>query len=49
MNFLDRLQDGLCENKTIIRKLMGDDFQNNISGSMSMKLVKHKGGQDGID
>ena len=28
-NFLDRLQDGLGENKAIIRKLMGDDFVKN--------------------
>ena len=26
LNFLDRLQDGLGENKAIIRKLMGDDL-----------------------
>lgn len=26
MNFLDRMIDGLGENKTTIRKLMGDDL-----------------------
>lgn len=26
LNFLDRMQDGLGENKSLIRKLMGDDF-----------------------
>lgn len=26
LNFLDRMQDGLCENKAIIRKLMSTDL-----------------------
>lgn len=26
LNFLERMQDGLGENKQLIRKLMGDDF-----------------------
>lgn len=30
LNLLDRLQDGLCENKTLIRKMMGNDFAQNM-------------------
>ena len=30
-NFLDRLQDGLGENKNMIRKLMGDDLIKNMA------------------
>lgn len=30
LNFLDRLQDGLAENKKLIRKMMGQDLLNDI-------------------
>jgi hypothetical protein len=37
LNFLDRMQDGLGENKSLIRKLMGDEFarQSSINGYTS--------------
>ena len=46
LNFLDRMQDGLGENKSLIRKLMGDDFvrQQTIRGYPSV----HSGGGDKI-
>lgn len=31
LNFLDRMQDGLCENKALMRKLMSDDLANDMS------------------
>ena len=36
LNFLDRMQDGLGENKNLIRKLMGDDF------ALQMKLNQRR-------
>ena len=30
INLLDRLQDGLGENKKVIRKMMGNDFAQNL-------------------
>lgn len=30
LNFLDRLQDGLCENKSAVRKILGNDLANNM-------------------
>lgn len=35
LNFLERLQDGLCENKTLIRKILGNDLADNMR-KMSM-------------
>lgn len=35
LNFLDRLQDGLCENKSAVRKILGNDLANNMR-KMSM-------------
>jgi hypothetical protein len=42
LNFLDRMQDGLGENKNLIRKLMCDEFarQSSINGYGSFKLPK---------
>ena len=37
LNFLDRLQDGLGENKTVIRKLMGEDFVKNCCHAAAVK------------
>lgn len=30
LNFLDRLQDGLCENKSAVRKILGNDLADNM-------------------
>lgn len=37
MNFLDRLQDGLGENKNLIRKVMSQDFKRH-----SIKVTNYK-------
>jgi ubiquitin C-terminal hydrolase len=37
LNFLDRLQDGLCENKSAIRKIMGHQLAQNMR---KMSFVK---------
>jgi hypothetical protein len=41
LNFLDRMQDGLGENKSLIRKLMGDDFarQSTINGFGTYNII----------
>jgi ubiquitin C-terminal hydrolase len=35
LNFLDRLQDGLCENKNAVRKILGNDLASTMR-KMSM-------------
>lgn len=30
LNFLERLQDGLCENKNLVRKILGNDLAENM-------------------
>lgn len=37
MNFLDRLQDGLCENKVLVRKILGNDLAENMR-KMSLEI-----------
>ena len=39
LNFLERLRDGLCENKTLIRKLMGNDLAQNLQENREKKIV----------
>jgi len=37
LNFLDRLQEGMCENKSMIRKMMGKDFAGTINNNQINK------------
>ena len=51
MNFFDRLQDGLCENKAVIRKLMGNELTDSLRQthiSESFKNLPTNGDQQSI-